>query len=388
MSDNAQTPHFGDPAPPLPAAASLGVGVNALAILSVLPIVLGALAAEGRLTGAEIGQTATVEMLAIGGSTAAAGIVLKAKRLRLLGFTLALALAALDAVTGLTHGLGVMAARAGAGVVEGALLWIMVSMIARTKTPPRWSGLYTIAQVLFALVVSITLSDIVPLAGARGAFFALAGFSAAASLAALLAPDSFMPLPTPEGEGGLPPLRGWAALLATMIFAAGAGAVGVYLLPLAAQAGLSPDVARQAVSYSLASQLCAGIAATALAARLGYVTIYGFVTAVSLGAWWIFGHHVDPVVFIAANVGWGFSAAFLAPFILPVLIDADPARRAAVLGGASQLIGGAMGPFASSLVVHGGVVRPVLWLGAAFLLTGLSGVVLMRVTRPRSAGMA
>lgn len=387
MSEDARTLDFGEPVPPLQAAASLGVGVNALGILSILPIVLGALAAEGRLSGAEIGQTATVEMLAIGGSTAVAGIVLKARRLRLLGFVLALALAALDAATGLARGYGVMMARAGAGVVEGVLLWIMVSMIARTRTPPRWSGIYTVAQVLFALVVSVTLSAIVPIAGARGAFFALAVFSAVASLAAFLAPDSFIPLPTPEGEGGMPPLRGWAALLATMIFAAGAASVGVYLLPLAAEAGLPADVARQAVSYSLFSQLCAGVAATALAARLGYVSIYGFVTAVSLTAWWIFAHHVSPTVFIGANVCWGFSAAFLAPFILPVLIDADPARRAAVLGGASQLIGGAMGPFAASLVVHGAAVRPVLWLGAIFLLVGLAGVAIMRATRPKPVGM-
>ena len=77
---------------PLETAGAMAIGVNGLLVLGVLPILLGDMAVEGRLSAAGIGQAATLELLAMGVVTALAGMLLKPKRLKLLGVILALAL--------------------------------------------------------------------------------------------------------------------------------------------------------------------------------------------------------------------------------------------------------------------------------------------------------
>ena len=64
--------------------------------------------------------------------------------------------------------------------------------------------------------------------------------------------------------------------------------------------------------------------------------------------WWLFGQHIPAWLFVAANAVGGFTGLFLSPFLVPMTIEADPSRRAAVQSGAAQLIGGAMGPLLAS----------------------------------------
>jgi hypothetical protein len=73
---------------------------------------------------------------------------------------------------------------------------------------------------------------------------------------------------------------------------------------------------------------------------------------------------------------------FLAPFLVPMTIDADPTRRAAMQSGAAQLLGGAVGPLLASLVVGERDVHGVLALGAGLLVAGLSVVAWLRFNKP------
>ena len=64
----------------------------------------------------------------------------------------------------------------------------------------------------------------------------------------------------------------------------------------------------------------------------------------------------------------GFFGIFVTPFLVPMTIDADPSRRAAVQSGAAQLLGGAFGPLVASRVVDDAHSRGVLYLGVALAL--------------------
>jgi len=61
-------------------------------------------------------------------------------------------------------------------------------------------------------------------------------------------------------------------------------------------------------------------------------------------------------------------------------IEADPSRRAAVLSGSTQVLAGALGPFAASFVVADNDVRGAVFLGTASLFAGLALIAVLHST--------
>jgi hypothetical protein len=291
-------------------------------------------------------------------------------------------LAVVNLLTAQASGFSLFPLRAAAGAIEGVLLWITVSMIARTVTPERWAGVFFAAQTFGQLVLAVALAMwIMPRFGATGGFLALAVASLMGVVPALFTPHRFAPLPLAPGERGTPPPRGWLALIVTAIYVSAGGAVSVYLQPLAHQAGLTADVARAANWVSLVAQVAGASLATLLAGRVRYFTVFVVVTVSTLVVWSLFGRAVPAWLFVGANGVAGLTSIFLAPFLVPFTIEADPSRRAALQSGAAQLLGGALGPLMASFVVSDSDVRGGLWLGAAILLAGLAGVAALRFTR-------
>lgn len=374
---------------PLEAAGAIGVGVNSLLVLGVIPVLLGALVDEHRITDPDIGLVVMVEVMAMGIATALAGALLKPARLKAIGVVMTLLLAAVDVATARSSGGGVFAMRGLAGAIEGVLLWITVAMIARSTTPERWAGVFFTAQTLAQLLLAIALAIwIMPAWGASGGFLALAVCAAAGLPAAVVGPTRLADLNPGETIAGAPPFRGWIALIGSLIFVGGGGAVAVYLEPLALQAGLDAGVARTALWVALAAQVAGSAAATMLAGRLRWFHVFLVTTAASLAVWWVFAQHLPAWLFIGANALAGFVALLLSPFLVPMTIEADPSRRAAVQSGAAQLIGGAFGPLLASRLVSDRDVHGALWLGAGLLLTGLAIVAWLHFTNRHVAAAA
>jgi len=376
----------GPPLTGLEAAGALGVGVNSLLALGVMPVLLGALAAEHRLTDADIGNVASIEVLTMGVATALAGLLLKPRRLKLIGVTGSLLLALADLATAGAGRTEIFALRGAAGAIEGVLLWITVAMISRTATPERWAGVFFTAQTGAQLLLAIAFAAwILPAGGATAGFLAVAACAVAGAAPALVGPSRLADLNPGEAIAGPPPLRGWVALAGTLIYVAGGAAVGVYLQPLAQEARLTADVARTALWVGLAAQVAGGAAATAMAGRIGWHRVFLIAAAASLLVWWLFGQQIPGWLFVGANALSGLTGIFLAPFLVPMTIEADPSRRAAVQSGAAQLIGSAAGPFLAAMTVNGEEVRGVLWLAVAVMLTGLAIVSWLHFTHRETA---
>ena len=367
------------------ASAAIALGVVSLLLAGVLPALLGALADEHRLSASAIGLTAAFEALSMGLATAASGIVLKPKHLRWIGAAAALCVAACDLATLHAQGQTVMIVRTLAGVPEGVMLWIAVGMIARTATPERWAGVFftalTAAQFAMALLYQ---QWVLPAYGADGGFLGLGLASLLGIVVAFFLPDAYAPLQNAETQSGSPPPRGWFALFATLIYIGATATVGVYLQPLAHEAGLSADVARIAVWISLAAQIAGGAAATALAGHVRYFTIFLVSSAVVIGTWAIFLMHAPAWAFIAANAAGGFVGILIAPFLVPMTIEADPSRRAAVLSGSTQVLASALGPFAASFVVADNDVHGAIFLGVGSLFAGLALVAMLHFASARN----
>ena len=322
----------------------------------------------------------------MGLATGAASTWLAPVRLKAVAVAALIALALADYATIRAHDDGVMIARTLAGLPEGCLLWIMISMIARTQTPERWAGVFFTVSTAAQLAIAFGFARwVLPQHGADGGFAVLVLISLMGLVAVFWIPNRFAPLPKPEGESGMPPPRGRFALFATLIYVGATSTVGIYLQPLAHEAGLGADVARTAVWISLAAQIVGGLAATILAGHIRYFAAFIAASVTFLGVWMVFLSHPPAWAFIAANAAGGMMGLFMSPFLIPMTIEADPSRRAAVQSGGTQVLAGALRPFATSFVVGDNDVHGAIFLGTIGLIVGLAMIAGLHFTSSHSA---
>ena len=390
MSEQTKPDWIGPPPSVGQIFAIMLVGVTGVMIAGLQPLLLGTLAQEGRLAAAQLGQTATAELLTMGLAAALAGALLPPVRLKIIAITALAALAAIDVFTPQARGDMVTLVRAAAGIPSGVMIWVTISMIARSPTPERWSGAYLTVQTLAQFLLATVLTAFVmPRYGADGGFIALGVFCLVAVAAAFLLPRAFAPLPRTEGGGGgLPSARGWAALAVSFLYIAFTIGVWVYAEPLSREAGHAPEVAGQAVSLSLAAQVAGGLAATALAGRINWLVALLVCAGVNLALFAGFASLPGPAVFLALCGVFGFVWLFASPFLVPMTIEADPTRRAAVLMGGVQLVGGSFGPLLASFFVTDTDVRGALGFGAVSLVVAIAIVLALHRTRARGAAFA
>jgi hypothetical protein len=376
---------FGPPLSGVQAGSAIAIGVLSLLLAGVLPILLAALVDEHRLDARGIGLAAMLEALTMGAATAVASAVLKPVRLRIIGVMAAVALTAIDLATLAVHGDGVFLVRGLAGIPEGLLLWICIGMIARTVTPERWAGVLltalTLAQFLASTLCAVL---IVPRFHANGGFAFVAIVSLLAAPISLLIPDRYANLPDTGGASFPLPPRGWVALVAMLLIGAASGAVGIYIVPLAHQAGLSSETGGVANSVSLAAQVAGGVVAIAIAGRVRYFHVFLAGTVAFLITWGVYGFTQPAWLFVGVSGLYGFMLLLIGPFFVPMAIEADPSRRTAVQVGAAQILGGALGPLLAILSVSDANARGVLFLGGGLVLSGLALVAWLHFTAKRA----
>jgi MFS transporter, DHA1 family, inner membrane transport protein len=363
------------------AAISQGVGVVALLIAGLQPVILGAMEREARLSTAQIGLAATVELMALGLASGLAAAFLKPSNIRLKIAVACLLHAGAMLATTLTSGVGVIAARAAAGACAGVMLWLAIGVIARASRPERASGVFVTVQTFAQLVLAAVLPATVMVhGGVNGALVCLAAISLLAGLAALAGPDRLAPLPKSD-EGGRLDARSLGGLVAVFLWMAFIVALWVYLEPLAAKAGLSPREAGLAVALALGLQVLGGAAATAVGDRAPPARMLlgvGAINALILATLW---SGPGRGLFVACVAAFGFLWLFALPFQTLLLIRIDPTRRASMQLGAAQLLGSSAGPLAASLVVGEGPVKRALILSAACLALTLALISLLAPRR-------
>lgn len=371
------------------ATISLGVGVTALLIAGLQPVILGGLEREGRLTSSQIGLAATVELLALGLACGLGAAFLKPDRVRLKMAVICLAHAATMFATTWASGFGVIAVRGLAGMFAGLMLWMAISTIARADRPERASGVFVTVQTLAQLILAAALpATVVPQFGINGALAALGVISLLTAAAAAMGPDHFAPLPKQEKGGPKLGLRPLIGLLATFLFMAFIVALWVYLEPLAELSGLTPQQAGLAVAVALGLQVVGGAAATLAGRRwrpAGVLIVVGLLNAVIMAVLW---GGPSAMVFMIAVAAFGFLWLFALPFQTLLLIKLDPSRRAAMQLGTAQLLGSSFGPLVASVVVADGEVRRAIALSAVLLACAVGLISLLAASGATRARLA
>jgi hypothetical protein len=353
--------------------AILAVGVTGVLIAGLQPLLLGTLAQEGRITAAQLGHAATAELLMMGVASAYAGARWRAEHLRLIGTISALVLAVFNVATLWTSGEMVTVVRALAGVPSGVMIWIAIALIARSPTPERWAGIYLTLQTLAQFVLAAALTAwVTPYSGANGGFVALAAICAVTAVVAMLLPNRFAPLVANSIGGNRPSARGFVALAGTFLYLAFIVGVWVYAEPLSRQAGHGLSVAGVAVSVSLACQVLGGATATLLAGRLRWFPTLMACAVLQFGCLLAFAALPGELMFLVTSGVFGFLWLFTLPFLVPMVIAADPTRRAAVLVGGAELLGGSLGPLFASFVVTDADARGAIVFGIVALAIALA----------------
>ena len=371
--DSTDAPVFSFDLPLAHSGAILFLGVVALLVTGIQPILLDALAAAGALNVHQIGHAAMAELLAMGLGTVALGAWLDGRGLRWVSVGSALALAALDLAAPVLRGEVQVLARGVAGLAEGALLWVTIGFIVRQATPERWAAIFFAAQTLVQLAASLALSaGLIPGGDLKGGFGLLVVFALLGAAAGFTIPAAFPTLPRNADGRRLPDLRGWIALAGTLAYVAGGASIWVYMGPLSRQAGLADNVPALAVSGSLAGQVGGAILANVLAGRLSFRLVIPIGAGLNLIAYSLLGLTPALAVFIGCFAVSGLAGMAMTPYLAPMIIEADPTRRAGVLSGGAQLLGSALGPLVASAVVREGHARGVLVLACLFVLLGVS----------------
>ncbi|UIJ46757.1 hypothetical protein LZK98_07385 [Sphingomonas cannabina] len=351
--------------------AILAVGVIGVLIPGLQPQLLGALEAEGVLGATALGVLATVELLAMGLAAGGAGFVLPSARLREIAGVALIVTGALDLMTPMLGTGAIFPARIAAGLAEGVLVWIAIGFIVRSRRPERWAGIYLAVQTLAQFALA-TLIGLVGASAGRG--FTLLG---AVTIAGLLAlpwlPRAYAA--HDEAVGGRPPPRGLVALGGVLLYLAFIVAIWVYIEPLARQRQVGPGAIAMAPPLALAMQVLGAAAATLLAGRVPARLTLILVGAVNLGLIGLIGAPPSDAAFVAAVAAFGFLWLFVMPFQIPIVIAADPSRRAAMLIGGAQLTGSSLGPFLAALLVSDADVSPVLWFGGACAAMGVAALI-------------
>jgi hypothetical protein len=343
----------------LAVSALLIVGTMAMMITGVQSLVLGAIVEEHRLSLPQLGWATAAELLAIGLAETVVGAVLKPHRLRTIGIAAGLLVVLADLAGTECSGLAMVADRAVAGLAEGILLWLPVSMIARARRPALWWSVFQIAQAVaqlaFALIVPVAILDRF---GANGAIVALALTGLIAMAAALFIPTHFEELPTAHSNasvagarGGIP-LAGYVILGAMFLLAAFTFGVYAYFEPLGAQAGHSTQIVGFGMSASLAGQILGVLIATLVVNRLRAFPVLIASAAANFALLALFASMPGAWIFVATGFLYGLVFLFTLPFMIPMVIEVDPSRRSAVVLNGVLLVGASVGPAMCAFAVH------------------------------------
>jgi MFS transporter, DHA1 family, inner membrane transport protein len=378
---------------PIGAEVSLGavcttvaIGCVGLLMLGIQPVILGGLQAAGRLSVPQMGQAATVETLALGVVSGVMAARVAHRRLRLWGLAACLLLALANAAGLVAAGAAFVATRGLAGVASGILVWIAVGLITRRHDASRINAIFLGAQAFSqgaaAALIPVTLG---PAFGANAGLWMLGGSAALAPLLLLLVPKElpeFKEVTTVALGMGLSAI---AALASGLLMMAGIVGLWIYVEPIAAGSHISPRVVSFAIAASLAAQVVG--ATTVVALHRWIKPVAGLLTtaAAYLGLVALFASAPSQPLFVTATLAFGFLWTVALALGMPLILSADPSRRAALYGPAATILGSSLGPLLAGAFATDTNIRPALLATTAmFLLAGLA-TVLSLVTRRRSA---
>lgn len=378
---------IGDAIPGGAVAAALGVGTVGVTIAGVQPVLFGALLTAGRISIAQIGHAATVELLALGIGVILGGSLFEHRPVRHTAIGAAMLLGIGNLATLAASGEGVTLARLATGIAGGVLIWIATAVVVRSPRPTFLSAAFLLSQALVQCAVASSIAFLAP-GAPNGVPFAIAGLAVLAAVVTPALPVRFAALPKEPTASGLPSMRGWGVLGAILLLQAAIVGAWVYMEPMAREAGLAPTQVAFSTPAANAAQIAGGLGAILLATRLPWFIGLTCATLGLMGV--LFGLSTLPHGgwFVATEMAFGALWTFTSPFLTPFAIDNDPTRHTAEFGPSAMLVGSGLGPLVASALTSEEHPAEVLRLSTLLAVTALALILTLFATRRRSTTQA
>jgi DHA1 family inner membrane transport protein len=354
--------------------AGLFLGTVAFMVTGIQPVLLGALAEEGRLSEAMLGRVAWLEVLALALASAIGPRLLRFGSARRTIAATCLLLAVCNAAVYLSHDtLLLILSRLIAGLMEGLLLATTNIAITRGAHPERLSALFLMVSAIPQVAASYLLpATVMPRFGSDSGFGFLFLLAVLGIGAAFLLGKEIQDAPPrkPKTQVWTPGV--FIGLLGVVLQNAGNGAGWEYQARVGGNLHFSGQVVGTAIAADLVFQIVGTFAVAWIAWRLPFRAVLlasCLIQAVILVA---MSRVHTPFAYVSMCAIFGMMWLGVNPFQVSLLVDLDKTRQAALLLASLQLVGFGTGPLICSFFVRPGNVEAAFWCAAGLVMVSMA----------------
>lgn len=362
-------------------SAALMLCVNSVLVAGIDPIMTGALLNEHRIDMATVGHLTMTEILMLAVGIVVANVWQPLTMIRRNAILMSLLGIALNfACIHATSSTELIALRGTLGLSEGILVWTGTALVVRAKSPSRLFAVSAFLQLLTQGGLATYLSMVtIPVHGANSVFFAFAMASVLNMLLACALPKTIEPLPTEDARPFKWRLRHLRAPAVAFLQIASVGALWGYIEPTGQAIGFTPNGIQTAISLTLGAAMLGTIVAmlTVQRWRSGAVLLLSSAAMVAVMLL-MYTTPFGGLTRFAVLLGLcQIVTMFALPFQAAYAFTTDSTGRVTTVIPLVELLGQALGPLLSSLVVLSNDSRPSLLAAAA--VAGIAMLLMVRV---------
>ena len=220
-----------------------------------------------------------------------------------------------------------------------------------------------------------------PVLGANSGLLVIGGGAALTLPLLLLIPGQLPDSSAATREGSGLQLSSVSGLASGLLMMGGIVGVWVYVEPIAHTIHIQDKVVSLAIAASLGAQMVGASAMVVLDRWVKPVLGLLLTAAAFLAVTVVFAWPSSQAAFVAATVTFGLLWTVALALGLPLLIAADPTRRAAMYGPAAMLLGSSLGPLAAGALATDSNMKPALATSAALFVLAAVATALSARTR-------
>lgn len=335
-------------------AAIFYSGIASAALLTIKPLIVGALIDDYGFSAAQAGSIAGVEMAGIGVASLLIGALgPRWPRRSVIAAGAALALAG-SFVPLIAHSyVPVLVLRFVAGFGSGLIAGSILATLGTSRDPDRMFGIYLMSAYVFAVLLFPLASTVIGRWGAGGAYTLLAAIISVVLLISRTIPDACVQqLSRSDVLPPVPRLEAGCSLAVSVAFWIGNGAVWAFVERLGLKGGATSMQIAAVLSFSQVAFMAGAAVASALHTRLGRTLPLVSAMVITIIGLMLIGWGHGAPIFTAGVTIFCFAWPLFLAYLNGTMATQDPAGRIVALGVTSQTVGMAIGPIVAGILAN------------------------------------